>query len=74
VNGSITPSVVTEPLQGQSRCGAHRVVAVPPWPTSTTGLGASVLPQSYRDLLEAATDTGRPLRAAQIAAAGLSMD
>ena len=35
----------------------------------------SVLPQDYRDLLEVAEDAGRPLRAAQIAAAaGLSTD
>jgi pyridoxine 5'-phosphate synthase PdxJ len=33
-----------------------------------------VLPQDYRDLLEVAEDAGRPLRAAQIAAAaGLSV-
>jgi hypothetical protein len=34
-----------------------------------------VLPQAYRDLLEVVADAGRPLRAAQIAAAaGLSTD
>ena len=34
-----------------------------------------MLPQAYRDLLEVAEDAGRPLRAAQIAAAaGLSTD
>ena len=34
-----------------------------------------MLPQDYRDLLEVAEDAGRPLRAAQIAAAaGLSTD
>jgi hypothetical protein len=44
-------------------------VVVAPW---RADLGASVLPQSYQDLVEAA-DVGRPLRAAQIAAAaGLS--
>jgi chromosome segregation ATPase len=48
------------------------VLAVPPW---RAGLEASVLPQAYRDLLEVAEDAGRPLRAAQIAAAaGLSTD
>jgi hypothetical protein len=48
------------------------VVAVPPW---EAGLAASVLPEAYRDLLEVAEDAGRPLRAAQIAAAaGLSTD
>lgn len=47
-------------------------VTVPPW---RAGLEASVLPQAYRDLLEVAVDAGRPLRAAQIAAAaGLSTD
>lgn len=45
---------------------------VPPW---RAGLEVSVLPQAYRDLLEVAGDAGRPLRAAQIAAAaGLSTD
>ncbi|MGH3405443.1 MAG: hypothetical protein ACRDRJ_23555 [Streptosporangiaceae bacterium] len=47
-------------------------LAVPPW---RADLEVSVLPQAYRDLLEVAEDAGRPLRAAQIAAAaGLSMD
>jgi hypothetical protein len=47
-------------------------LAVPTW---RVGLEASVLPQAYRDLLEVAEDAGRPLRAAQIAAAaGLSTD
>ena len=41
-------------------------LAVPPW---RPGLEASVLPQSYRDLVEVAENAGRPLRAAQIAAA-----
>ncbi len=51
---------------------AAGVLAVPPW---RAGLEASVLPQAYRDLLEVAEDAGRPLRAAQIAAAaGLSTD
>lgn len=48
------------------------VLAVPPW---RAGLDASVLPRAYRDLLEVAEDAGRPLRAAQVAAAtGLSTD
>jgi hypothetical protein len=48
------------------------VLAVPPW---RAGLEASALPEPYRDLLEVAQDAGRPLRAAQIAAAaGLSTD
>jgi hypothetical protein len=47
-------------------------VAVPPW---RPDLDVCVLPQSYQDLLEVAADAGRPLRAAEIAAAaGLSTD
>ena len=47
-------------------------LAVPPW---RAGLEADVLPQAYRDLVEVTEDAGRPLRAAQIAAAaGLSTD
>jgi hypothetical protein len=47
-------------------------LAVPPW---RPGLEADVLPRDYRDLLEVAEDAGRPLRAAQVAAAaGLSTD
>jgi len=41
-------------------------VTVPPW---QEGSEASVLPQSYQDLLEVAADAGRPLRAAEFAAA-----
>jgi hypothetical protein len=41
-------------------------ITVPPW---QEGAGASVLPQSYQDLLEVAEDAGRPLRAAEFAAA-----
>jgi hypothetical protein len=41
-------------------------VTVPPW---QEGARASVLPQSYQDLLEVAEDAGRPLRAAEFAAA-----
>jgi hypothetical protein len=45
-------------------------VTVPPW---QEGAEASVLPRSYQDLLEVAADAGRPLRAAEFAAAtGLS--
>ena len=45
---------------------------MPPW---RPGLEADVLPRDYRDLLEVAEDAGRPLRAAQVAAAaGLSTD
>jgi len=48
------------------------VVRVPPW---RPGLAQSVLPSSYRDLLEVLADAGRPLRAGSIAAAaGLSTD
>jgi hypothetical protein len=48
------------------------VLAVPPW---RAGLEADVLSRDYRDLLEVAEDAGRPLRAAQFAAAaGLSTD
>jgi cell division septum initiation protein DivIVA len=48
------------------------VVKVPPW---RAGLEMSVLPREYRDLLEVAEDAGRPVRAAQIAAAaGLSTE
>ncbi len=59
-----------EPGAGHSP--AIGVLAVPQW---RAGLEVSVLPQAYRDLLEVAEDAGRPLRAAQIAAAaGLSTD
>jgi hypothetical protein len=48
------------------------VVTVPPW---RPGLAESVLPGSYRDLLEVLADAGRPLRAGSIAAAaGLSTE
>ena len=47
-------------------------VTVPPW---EEGAGASVLPRAYQDLLEAAEDAGRPLRAGEFAAAaGLSTE
>jgi hypothetical protein len=41
-------------------------VTVPPW---QEGADASVLPRAYQDLLEVAEDEGRPLRAAEFAAA-----
>jgi hypothetical protein len=47
-------------------------VTVPPWQEDAE---ASVLPRSYQDLLEVAADAGRPLRAAEFAAAaGLATD
>jgi hypothetical protein len=47
-------------------------VTVPPW---QEGSEASVLPQSYQDLVEVAADAGRPLRAREFAAAaGLGTD
>jgi len=63
------PAPVSSRLAGGSPIG---VVTVPPW---RPGLAQSVLPPSYRDLLEVLTDAGRPLRAGSIAAAaGLSTD
>lgn len=48
------------------------LVTVPEW---REGTEASVLPQVYRDLVEVVADAGRPLRAAQVAAAaGLATD
>jgi hypothetical protein len=48
------------------------VVTVPPW---QEGSEAPVLPRPYQDLLEVAADAGRPLRAAEFAAAaGLPAD
>ena len=45
-------------------------MAVPSWQEGTE---AAVLPRAYQDLLEVAADAGRPLRAAEFAAAtGLS--
>ncbi len=47
-------------------------MTVPPW---QEGAEASVLPRAYQDLLEVAEDAGRPLRAAEFAAAtGLATD
>jgi hypothetical protein len=57
---------------GSGRSPVIGVVKVPPW---RSGLDVSVLPRDYRDLLEVAEDAGRPVRAAQIAAAaGLSTE
>jgi hypothetical protein len=65
------PEGVTVPA-GPGRPPVIGVLAVPPW---RAGLEVSVLPEAYRDLLEVVQDAGRPLRAAQIAAAaGLSTD
>jgi hypothetical protein len=58
------PEVTAWPGAGHSP--VIGVLAVPPW---RAGLEVSVLPLDYRDLLEVAEDAGRPLRAAQIAAA-----
>ena len=58
------PQVTASP--GAGPAAVPGVLAVPPW---RAGLDASVLPQDYRDLLEAAEDAGQPLRAGQIAAA-----
>jgi chromosome segregation ATPase len=78
LNGSgaeAAPATVMPDGVAASRSGhlsAVGVLAVPPW---RAGLGASVLPEAYRDLLEVAEDAGRPLRAVQIAAAaGLRTD
>jgi hypothetical protein len=56
---------------GEPRPAPHAgTVTVPPW---HEGTGASVLPQSYQDLMEVAEDAGWPLRAAEFAvAAGLA--
>ena len=65
--GAADPAPVGSRLAGGSPIG---VVTVPPW---RPGLAQSVLPSSYRDLLEVLADAGRPLRAGGIAAAaGLS--
>ena len=64
------PEVTGPPGPGHPHVAV--ALAVPPW---RPGLETSVLPQAYRDLVEVAEDAGRPLRAAQIAAAaGLSTD
>ncbi|MGH3192657.1 MAG: type IV toxin-antitoxin system AbiEi family antitoxin domain-containing protein [Streptosporangiaceae bacterium] len=66
---SPVPAAVRVPA-GSGRSPVIGVVKVPAW---RAGLDVSVLPRDYRDLLEVAQDAGRPVRAAQIAAAaGLS--
>lgn len=73
------PAVAGPPAgQGGEPAGEPRpaspigAVTVPPW---QEGTGASVLPRSCQDLLEVAADAGRPLRAAEFAAAaGLGTD
>jgi len=68
----ITRETVAEILGGVGTDEATAGREVPPW---RPGLAQSVLPPSYRDLLEVLTDAGRPLRAGSIAAAaGLSTD
>ena len=74
--GASTAEASPVPGQPEVPGAGHRpvtgVLAVPSW---RPGLGADVLPQDYRDLLEVAEDAGQPLRAAQFAAAaGLSTD
>jgi hypothetical protein len=60
------------PAGGTAAGVAHRGGDGPPW---QEGMEASVLPGPYQDLLEAAADAGRPLRAGEFAAAaGLSTD
>jgi hypothetical protein len=67
--GAAAPAPAGSRLAGGSPVGA---VTVPPW---RPGVAQSVLPASYRDLLEVLADAGRPLRAGGIAAAaGLSTD
>jgi hypothetical protein len=58
---------------GETRPGSPiGAVTVPPW---QEGSDASVLPQSYQDLLEVAAGAARPLRAGEFAAAaGLATD
>jgi hypothetical protein len=74
------PAAAAEPPAGQSGepAGEPRpaspigAVTVPPW---HEGSEVSVLPRSYQDLVEVAADAGRPLRAAEFAAAaGLATD
>jgi len=65
------PEGVTVPV-GSGRPSVIGVLGVPPW---RAGLEVSVLPEACRDLPEVVQDAGRPLRAAQIAAAaGLTTD
>ena|SRR6185437_1047281 len=77
--------VLEEPAAAEPPAGPAGKPAAGPWPASPIGAvtvppwregtWASVLPQSYQDLLEVAADAGRPLRAAEFAAAaGLATD
>jgi hypothetical protein len=72
--GAEAPLATTPDGTAPSRSGhlPPAGVPVPPW---RAGLEPSALPGAYRDLVEVVADGGRPLRAAQIAAAaGLSTD
>jgi hypothetical protein len=55
--------------RGQRPASPIGTVTVPPW---QEGTAASVLPQSYQDLLEAAADAGRPLRAGELRGHGIT--
>ncbi len=75
---AIAREEVTRVLEEPAAAGEPRpaspigAVTVLPW---QEGSEASVLPQSYQDLLEVAADADRPLRAAEFAAAaGLPTD
>jgi hypothetical protein len=62
-----------DPVPADSRLAGGSPIGVVTVPLWRPGLGQSVLPSSYRDLLEVLADAGRPLRAGGIAAAaGLS--
>jgi hypothetical protein len=65
--------VAAGPAPGRSRHADGSPIGVLTVPLWRPGLAQSVLPSSYRDLLEVLVDAGRPLRAGRIAAAaGLS--
>jgi hypothetical protein len=60
---------------GPAASGRSPVIGVVTVPSWRAGLEVPVLPQDYRDLVEVTEDAGRPVRAAQIAAAaGLSTE
>jgi hypothetical protein len=70
--------VLEEPPAAGAPGGQGSGPAGKPWPASPgavtvprwqEGAEASVLPRSYQDLVEVAADAGRPLRAAEFAAA-----
>jgi hypothetical protein len=72
VGQEVGPAAATEAASAGSLVSGSPigVMTVPPW---RPGVAQSVLPPSYRDLLEVVADAGRPLRAGSIAAAaGLS--